>query len=162
MHPAFELKKEFPFSESMEAYLEKWIPEKLMQSETLQRAFGLSAEQMEEIYSDAYSFYQQDCYEQAGKGFRWLVILNPFIARFWLGLGSCLHLLEKYEKALHAYAVVTLLESQNPLPHFHAFECYEALENMEEAQVALQTAYELSKASDDYRELREKIEIYHS
>jgi type III secretion system low calcium response chaperone LcrH/SycD len=143
---------------NLEAYLEDFIPNVLLKSETLQKAFGVSAYEMEEIYCEAYTFYQEDNYLESSTAFRWLVLLNPFHKKYWMGLGASLQLLEKYEKALHAYAAASLLEHENPYPHFHAFECYEALKNREEAEKALNLAYKRTLSNPAFHELRDEIE----
>jgi|GEM_PF-799712 len=149
----------FPFPENLEAYLEDFVPNILLKSETLQKAFGISPYEMEEIYSTAYIHYQEDHFLEACTGFRWLTLLNPFIVKYWMGLAASLQLLEKYEKALHAYAVAALLDSENPYPHFHAYECYVDLDNKEEAEKALDLSYMRTIGKDAYRDLQEEIKV---
>ncbi len=143
--------------EDLEAYLEEFVPNILMKSETLQRAFGVTNYEMEEIYCEAYRLYQEDIYLESSTAFRWLVLLNPFVAKYWKGLAASLQLMEKYEKALHAYAMAALLDSDNPYPHFHAFECYESMENDEDADKALDLAYHRTLGKESYRDLQEEI-----
>jgi type III secretion system low calcium response chaperone LcrH/SycD len=112
---------------------------------------------MEEIYDESYRFYQEDLFLEACVGFRWLVLLNPFIEKYWMGLAASLQLLEKYEKALHAYAIAALLDSDSPYPHFHAFECYAALENGEEAKKALELSFKRTLGKAAHRNLHEEI-----
>lgn len=154
---ALNQKHALPFAEDLETYLEDFIPNTLLKSETLQAAFGVSHYEMEELYHEAYSFYTQDNYLESCAAFRWLVVLNPFITKYWMGLAASLQMLEKYEKALHAYAVSTLLDSENPYPHFHAFECYSLLNNKEEAQKALELARRRAKAKSLYKPLEDEI-----
>lgn len=150
--------KEFPHPENLETYLADFVPNVLLKSETLQVAFAVSSYEMEEIYTEAYAYYQDDNYLESSTAFRWLVLLNPFTAKYWMGLAASLQLLEKYEKALHAYAVAALLDSDNPYPHFHAFECYAALKNKEDAEKALELSYKRTIGKAAYQELQEKIE----
>ena len=132
-----------PFPDDFEAYLEDFIPNSLLKSDTLQIAFNISDHAMEEIYAEAYGFYQSECYQAASNGFRFLIILNPYRPRYWLGLGACLQLLKRYEKALQTYAIVTLLDSKNPAPHLYASEVYKLMGDEQEATIALQLAKEL-------------------
>ena len=74
--------------ENLEKYLEDFLPNTLLKSETLHKAFEISGEEMSELYQKAYHFYQEDRFDQSVILFRWLVILNPFIVKFWMGLGS--------------------------------------------------------------------------
>jgi len=156
---AVNQKENFPFPEDLETYLEDFIPNTLLKNETLQKAFGISYYEMEEVYSEVYSFYQDDNYLESSTGFRWLVLLNPFIPTYWMGLAASLQLREKLEKALHAYAVSALLDSENPYPHFHAFECYIALNNKDEAKKALDLAFKRTIGKASYSDLQEQIEM---
>ena len=149
--------EEFPFPENLETYLEDFIPNTLLKSETLQRAFEVSSYEMEEIYSEAYRLYDRANYLESSTTFRWLVLLNPFIGKYWIGLAASLQLLEKYEKALHAYAIAALIESENPYPHFHAYECYGALKNREEAKKALDSAYRRTIGKTAYQHLQDEL-----
>lgn len=132
-----------PFPDDFEAYLEDFIPNNLLKSETLQIAFNILDNEMEEIYAEAYGLYQREEYRAASNGFRFLIILNPYRPRYWIGLGACLQLLQRYEKALQAYAIVTLLDSKNPAPHLYASEVYKLMGDEKEAAIALQLAKEL-------------------
>jgi type III secretion system low calcium response chaperone LcrH/SycD len=151
-------KSEFPLPENLEAYLEDFIPNTLLKSETLQRAFQVSSYEMEEIYREAYGYYYEDNYLESSTAFRWLILLNPFIGKYWMGLAASSQLLKKYEKALHAYAMAALIENENPYPHFHAYECYKALNNRAEGDKALACAYTKTLGKTVYRPLQEEIE----
>ena len=132
-----------PFPDDFETYLEDFIPNKLLKSETLKLAFDITDHEMEELYAEAYGCYEEDAFKAASNGFRFLIILDPFVPRYWMGLGASLQLLERFEKALQAYAVVTLLVSKNPAPHLYAHECYKAMGEEKEAELALQLAKEM-------------------
>jgi len=151
--------EEFPFPDNLEAYLDDFVPNLLLKSETLQRAFAVSDQEMESLYEEAYAFYEQNKFVQAADLFRWLVLLNPYVERSWMGLAACQQLLKLYENALKAYAIATLLDKNDPLPHFHAFECYVALNDHVEALKALDAAYQCAKKHQpQYNALLEKIE----
>lgn len=154
---ALERNEEFPFPDDLEKYLDDFIPNMLLKSETLQKAFGISGEEMEEIYREGYNYYEVDQYLEASTNFRWLVLLNPYLTKYWMGLAASLQLLEKYEKALHAYAVSALLECDNPYPHFHAYECYVALNNKEDAVKALELAFQRTVGKAAYIDLQKEI-----
>ena len=51
------------------------------------------------------------------------------------------------------------LDSDNPYPHFHAYECYAALNNKEDAEKALNLASKLTIGVDTYRDLQEEIDL---
>jgi type III secretion system low calcium response chaperone LcrH/SycD len=147
-----------PFADNLEAYLDHFIPNVLVKSETLQKAFDVTFYEMEEIYSEAYAFYQEDNYLEAATAFRWLVLLNPFVSKYWTGLAASLQLLEKYEKSLHAYAVSSLLENDNPFLHVHACECYMAMNQWDEAEKALDLAQLRAVNKPQYLDLQREID----
>ncbi|MFN0064779.1 MAG: SycD/LcrH family type III secretion system chaperone, partial [Chlamydiales bacterium] len=137
--------------------LEDFIPNIILKSDTLAIAYGVSKKELEEIYSEGYAFYEEEHLSEASNTFRFLVILDPYIPKFWMGLAATQQLLGDYEKALHSYAMVTLLEKDNPYPHFHASECYRALRNEPEAEIALDIALDLAQKAS-YHELQDRIE----
>lgn len=134
---AVQRKEEFPFPENLESYLEDFTPNVLLKNETLQKAFQITAFEMEEIYAQGYGYYEENCYQEATTVFRWLLVFNPFIVKYWMGFGACLQMLGQYERALHSYAMASMLDPENSLPHLQAARCYQALNNAEEAEIAL-------------------------
>jgi len=114
----------------------------LPKSDTLQEAFEISSREMEELYATAFAYYTKNEVKDAALVFRWLVVLNPFIVKYWKGYSASYQLLGQYERALHGYAIAALLEDSNPLFHFHAYECYLRLGDPEEAKKALLLAIE--------------------
>lgn len=155
---AMQRQEEFPFPEDLESYLEDFIPNVLLKSETLQKAFGVTVGEMEELYEESFNHYQTNCYTDSATAFRWLVILNPFVVKHWMGLAASQQLLNQGEKALHSYAMAAFLDPENPMPHFHAHECYESLNNKEEAKKALDLAYTRCLANDEYEHMKPEIE----
>lgn len=97
-------------------------------------------EQEEMIYALSYSTYQQGDYTTASRLFRQLVLTSPFSKDYWKGLASSEQMQAAYEAALHAWGIVSLLDDKDPLPHFHAGECYFFLNNFIEACKALELA----------------------
>lgn len=156
---ALQRKEEFPFPDNLDAFLDDFIPNELLKSETLQHAFGVTSYEMEELYKEGHAFYEADRYNDSSTVFRWLVLLNPYSAKYWLGLAANQQLLGQYDKALHSYALVTLLDSEDPYPHLHAFECYLALDNLEEALKALECAYVRARGKLEYQDLLSEIEM---
>lgn len=155
---ALQRNEEFPFPDNLEAYLEDFVPNVLCKSETLQQAFGVSPWEMEEIYNQAYEYYHADRYEDSTIVFRWLVMLNPFEIRYWMGIGANTQILGKFEKALHHYAIASLLDCENPLPHYHAYECYLSNKDAGNAEKALLLAFERTLDKPEYQSLREAIQ----
>jgi type III secretion system low calcium response chaperone LcrH/SycD len=133
------------FPEDFDTFIGDFIPNKLFKEDTFQKAFEVSEEKMEEIYQEGFFLYQRGEYEKASHVFRGLIILNPFRPHYWLGLGGSLQLSKDYEKALYAYGVLVHLSPEDSTPHQHAYECYKALGNEKEAELALKEAAALKQ-----------------
>ena len=112
----------------------------------------------EEIYPHAFALYNQGNYVQAGALFSQLVLQNPFDEKLWRGLAASKQMEREYEAALCAWALVAILQENDPLPHFHAAECYLSLHDAEEAMKALDAAEaQVQLAPKCYGDLGERI-----
>lgn len=120
----------------LDSYLEEFIPNQLLKSPSLKLAFGITESEMDSLYAVGFEDYQKKRYSVAKEAFRWLVILDTFEEKYWLGYASCQKMLGEYEKALYSFAMVALLDDHSPDPHFHAAECYRMLKNEAEAKKA--------------------------
>ncbi|BDV01937.1 hypothetical protein TDMWS_20220 [Thermodesulfomicrobium sp. WS] len=128
---------------------------------TLQEVKGFSDEQMEAIYSVAYNLYQAGKYGDAVQVFSWLGMFNPFVSKYWLGLGASLQMAKDFEKALNAYAVASVTSSpKDPVPHLHAAECYLGMGNIGEAMKALQMAVDFSTGKPEHRKTFQKAQAF--
>lgn len=109
----------------------------------------LSQDEIESLYSYAFSLYEAARYKQAEALFTKLVLSSPFEPRFWRGLASSRQLNQNYKEALHAWCLVCLLEEKDASSHFHAAECMISLGEKEEAMKALIVAEGLLNKEDD-------------
>ena len=70
--------------------------------------------------------------------------------KYWVGLGACLQLVRQYERALGAYALAAVTSRpRDPLPHFHAGECYLALNNLRDAEKAFRMAVDFGASQPE-------------
>lgn len=146
--------------EEPETYLNEFINGKLLKSNTLRQAFDISMAQMELYYRDAYTFYEQEQFKLAMDSFQALALLDPFTKTYWMGLGGSAQMLHNYDKALRAYAMASLLDDDDPYPHFYAYQCLSATKEDEEANKALALAQERCNDSIYFslkKKIREKI-----
>lgn len=118
----------------------------------------LSLEEQEIIYAAAYGFYETGDHEKSAGYFIHLVMTNPFEKRFWKGLASARQMQKEHKAALHAWAIVCLLDNQDPFPHFHAAENLYQLEEKQEAQKALRCAEALLQEHQGHKALKNKIQ----
>jgi type III secretion system low calcium response chaperone LcrH/SycD len=95
------------------------------------------------LYSLAYAHYESGHYDDAADLFTQLTLLDPQESLYWQGLASARQMGQKYQAALYAWGFAAYLSEEDPLPHFHAAECYISLEKKEEATKALEAAARL-------------------
>lgn len=108
------------------------------------------------LYSLGFNLYEREDYETSKQIFQRLVISRPYEKKFWMALGACHQMSKSYEQALESWAIASFLDDTDPLPHFHATECYLALESVEQALLALDAAKE--RLQDVDIDLFEKIQ----
>ncbi len=109
-----------------------------------------------QFYATAFGLYEKGDYRGAAQLFTQLVLTDPFSMDYWQGLASSKQMAKEYEAALHAWSLVALLRENDPLPHFHAAECFLSLDEKDDALKALDAA--LGLCHEDER-LREKIQL---
>jgi type III secretion system low calcium response chaperone LcrH/SycD len=126
---------------------------------TLQEVKGLSDDDVEAIYSVGHSLYLAARYGEARPVFNWLVLLNPYKGKYWLGLAACQQVMKDYKAALTAYALAAMTSApRDPVPHFHAGECSLALNNPADAAKAFAMAVGFGKGRPRYDKLARKAE----
>jgi type III secretion system low calcium response chaperone LcrH/SycD len=103
----------------------------------------LSSDGIEALYAFGYGFYQSGNYEKAMHFFRFLTLIDIGNRKHWMGLGAAYQMLKQYERALQAYGQAALLDESDPYTHWHAAECFLAINNYEQAKEAL-TSTELT------------------
>ena len=115
-----------------------------------------SNEDLRVLYSLAYGLYQSGDYSEAKVIFHQLILSESLDQKYWLGFGACLQLEKKYDEALRAWGMASILDGDDPTPHFHAAECSFALNDLDQAGKALKASKELLK--ENHHELRSKID----
>ena len=123
---------------------------------TLRELKGVSRDELEAVYQVAYQLYSGGDYEKARKLFEFLCFFDHLERKYWLGMGGCRQMLKQYEPAIEAYSLAMLLDSNDPLPPFHAAECHIALGNRDAAISGLTAALEWSTEGSEHQALRER------
>jgi len=118
-----------------------------------------SKEEQESLYTSAYSLYQTGKFSDAAALFTQLILCDPFVERSWRGLASAQQMDRKYKEALHAWALVALMTSDDPAPHLHAAECLLAIGEKIEALKALNEVEKRLSNDVTSQTLRGKIEL---
>jgi type III secretion system low calcium response chaperone LcrH/SycD len=92
--------------------------------EPLKIAKGISDEELNAVYSLAYSYYNTGRYDEALKLFKFLVLLDHMSQKFWTGLGSVYQVMKKWDEAIAAYAQAMVFDVSRPKPIYYAALCY--------------------------------------
>ena len=111
----------------------------------------------EELYREGVLCYREDDLERALTAFSKLIIMEPFSENYWMGLASCLHKNDEFEKALSCYAISGLLNEEDPSPHFHAAQIFFNMNDETEFSKALELAWARSTLNAKYMPMQEKI-----
>jgi type III secretion system low calcium response chaperone LcrH/SycD len=98
----------------------------IRKGEPLKMAKGISNEELNAVYSLAYSYYSTGRYEDALKLFKFLVLFDHMSQKYWTGLGSTHQMLKQYDEALAAYAQAAIFDLENPKPMYYAALCHYA------------------------------------
>lgn len=144
-------KAETAVKQIMEVALKKGIMPK--------QALQISDDTMEAIYTQAYTLYNQAKYRDSSFIFRLLMLLDFTTPKYVLGLAACAHRMQDYTNAANLYFLCAALDPDNPLPHFHATDCYIALNALATASYSLQLAIEVAGQQPQYESIKERATL---
>lgn len=119
-------------------------------------ALGLSDAVVEGIYAQAYRLYNTGKYSEASHLFRMLVMLNTTESKYILGLAACFHMLKEYLNAVQTYSMCSILDPENPIPHYHASDCYVQMKDNLSAIIALDLTVQRAGNKPEYSKIKER------
>lgn len=117
---------------------------------------GLSDQMVEGIYAQAYRMYNSGKYKEASQLFRLLIMLNGAEPKYSLGLAACFHMVKEYETAAEAYTTCGMIDPNNPIPHYHASDCYLQMGDKVSAMIALEMAVKRSGSKPEFSQLKDR------
>lgn len=97
------------------------------------------------LYAIAFDNYNNGHYDQSLQLFKLLTWQNKQHRDGWMGFAASSQMLKQYEQAIGAFGYAAILDPLDPYAHFHAAECYFAINNIEKALQALESALAHSK-----------------
>lgn len=124
-----------------------------------EQILGLTEKEMATRYSYAFDRFDQGLYKDALEIFSYLSILNPMKKKYWLAMAATRVRMQDLEGALHQYAIVSILDADDPEPHYYSAFCYIGLHQKEEAIKSLKQVMNIAKRLDRYQELGKKAEL---
>lgn len=125
---------------------------------TLADLKGLSADDLELVYAEAYEKLVDGGYADALDDLLLLVTHNPWDERFQFAYGLALQFLGQHEGALPHYAQALLFDATNAGCVLRMGECFDALGQSEEAAEAMRTCIELSWVDLQWEAVRRQAE----
>jgi len=123
---------------------------------SLLKFLGMDEVRLETVYARAYRLYNTGKYKEASQIFRYLIAINPVEIKYFLGLAACCHLLKDYKAAVEVYLICDLLDSESPIPDFHASDCYLQMKDKVSALITLKMAIKKSGEKPEYQVLKSR------
>lgn len=143
-------------SEEEQGTLKNVFMDILVKGMSIMQAIGFPPAQLEVIYSYASELYSAGKYDDASALFFFISQLNPRDPRFTFGLAASFHKLKRYGDASVYYLMSTTVDRENPLPYFHAADCFIQLNQPEAAIVMLDNTLALSWNSPQHEKLKQQ------
>lgn len=135
------------------------IGENLAKGMLLKDALGVGDKNAEMLYGEAYQLYNIGKYDDAKKLFASLHMLDPLDGRYSFGLAACCHMLKEYDMATDWYMKCSLMESDNPIPHFHASDCYIKMNDVISAYSCLLLAIKYAEGKPQYAMITDRAKM---
>jgi len=123
--------------ELTEDNLNEMLDSILYKGATLAHVRGISDDEIESLYAQAYQNFQSGKHQQAEGYFRLLCLFDHVNKKNWIGLGACLQALTRYEEAVDVYSHLRFIDLSDPEPPFYRACCRIALGDYQSAQADL-------------------------
>lgn len=132
----------------------------LQQNSSLAALYGVSADELEAVYAQAFDDITAERYDAALEHTALLVKLDPADPRFQFSFAYCLHHLGDHEAAGRHYAQSLLYDATNAVCLLRAGECLLATGGLAEAREAFEATVKLSYTKVDYADVRQLAQQY--
>jgi type III secretion system low calcium response chaperone LcrH/SycD len=135
---------------------EEMMQEVIENGKTFAEVLGLTDEVLEGFYSVGTLLYNSGKYKKAENIFEVLCRLDVSQTKYWYGRAACAQKLKEYQKAIDYYMSWSFLEPENPIPYFHASDCYMSLDQKREAILFLYNVIRLCGDVVMYQKIKQK------
>ncbi len=120
---------------------------------------GVNSQVAEGMYAQAYRYYNTGKYDEACHLFRLLVMLDSTEPKYMMGLAACFHMMKNFRAAVETYTLCSVIDPQNPVPHYHASDCFIQMNDKASALVALQMTLKRTKGKPEYQTMRDRVKM---
>jgi len=135
---------------------EKLTRDAIVKGMVQQGLLGMSDAMVEGLYSQAYRLYNTGKYKDASQLFRTLTMINSMEPKYSMGLAACFHMMKEYDNAVSMYALCGIIDPENPIPHYHASDCYIQMKDPISAIIALEMAIKRAGKKPEYQALKDR------
>lgn len=122
-------------------------------------ALGIQESDTESLYAQGYQLYNMGKYKDARNVFASLLMIDPIEPRFMFGHAACSHMLEEYETAADMYTHQAMVSPDDPVPYYHAADCYIKIADPFSAEVALNLVIKRSQNRPEFAMIKERAEM---
>jgi len=122
-------------------------------------AAGVTENDTEAMYAQAYQLYNMGKYQDARSLFASLTMIDQLEPRFLFGHAACSHMLEDYQAAADVYMHQAIISPDDPVPYYHAADCYLKLNDPFSATVALKMVVKRSGSDPKFATIKERSEM---
>lgn len=126
---------------------------------TLQIEKGITAEEMETVYSHGYTLFQGGRSDDALAIFQYLALHDPLEPKYFTAVAACLEERHDYEAAARHYLQALILSKNDPMPGYRGALCLRAFGKMEEAEGMLHLAIEHTVDSPENDAVKQQAAI---
>ena len=126
---------------------------------TLKDATGVSDESLEEMYSLAYTFYNQGKYQESLALFQFLAGAAPNTYKYVLGLAASYHQVKAYEEAAVGFYIALNIQPDNPVPAYHITDCFLKQKMYEKAEEFAEVTSIICDNREEYTELQQRSNL---
>lgn len=135
------------------------LTKKIEKSKSAKEVMGLTDAMVEGIYGQAYRLYNTGKFDEAIKIFRMLVMMNSAEPKYSMGLAACFHMKKNYKAAVEGYAIVQVIDPNNPVPFYHMSDCFIQLGDLSSAYYSLEMAVKRAGDKPEFKALKEKAAL---
>jgi len=125
----------------------------------MKEALGVTPESEEALYSYAYQLFNSGKYKQAWGCFWFLRSLESTSYRYNFAIAACHQYMKQYHDAASTYLIASMIDPENPVPHFHMYECFLMLNRPQDALWCLENVIRRTESKPDYAPLFERASL---
>jgi type III secretion system low calcium response chaperone LcrH/SycD len=132
-----------------EAQVSELFEKIMIDGQSIKQIANLPEGWMDNVYKLGYDLYSNGRYVDAENAFFILSMMDTYNRTYWIALGGARQMQKKYDEASKAYAMASVLDHADPIPHLRSAECYIALGDTSKAGLALFSAIHFADPNSD-------------